>query len=161
MRIIQSLTRLTRKIFSNIFYNLLASFILSIISTNITLKFDFVEQFLSKFLKIFNLEYLISPRLIGVLLLFSFFFLIFQIVNKHLKKTFYFKNYGGYSWRIDKKTGIVYDELYCPRHRLRLHYIGNGNYYCQKNQSEFWRISASKKRRLYDEVSNLAEKKTR
>ena len=161
MRILHFLIRIIRKILSNIFYSLLASFILSIISTNITLKLDFVEQMLTNLLKIINLENLMIARLIGIIFFFLSFLLIFRKINKDIKKTFYFKKHGGISWFIDKDTGIVEDQLYCPNHHLRLHYRGNGEYYCQKDQSEFWRISASKKRRLYDEVSNLAEKKAR
>lgn len=160
MRIIQSLTSIIRKIISNIFYGLLTSLILSIISTNITLKFDFVEQILTKLLKIFDLEYLMTPRIISVLFFFLFFLIIFRRVNKNIKKSFYFKKHGGISWSIDKETGIVSDELYCSRHRIRLLRKGVDEYYCQKCRITR-RKTKGELRRLYNEVNNLAEKKAR
>lgn len=159
MRIVQLLTSIIRKILSNIFYSLLASVVLSIISTNITLKLDYVKLMLTNLLKIINLEYLMTPRIIGLLLFFILFLVIFRKVNKYINRSFYFKKHGGICWRIDKETGLVNDELYCPRHRLPLHYIGNDNYYCQKKGCIRPKISTGKKRKLYKEVSNLAEKK--
>ena len=93
------------------------------------------------------------------ILFFLFFNIFLRIILALINKPQYFMQHGGVGGYVEKDSGIVGDDMYCQRQRLKLLYSGNDEYYCQKKRHLFRRIPQWKKRQLYKELSNLSERR--
>lgn len=66
-------------------------------------------------------------------------------------------------WKYDLKLGVLCYDIYCPKHKLKLHqddlFPFGDRYYCQVKNHKTWTFRKHYLDRLRKEVENILEKK--